>query len=82
MARTWGLKVGGEKKITIVSFDNAFHGRTLASQMAGGIPALKTWIVNLDANMVQVPFPDGFRGPDTSFEGFLRAAGRQGRDAR
>jgi 4-aminobutyrate aminotransferase/diaminobutyrate-pyruvate transaminase/4-aminobutyrate aminotransferase/(S)-3-amino-2-methylpropionate transaminase len=78
LARTWGLKVGGEKKITIVSFDNAFHGRTLASQMAGGIPALKTWIVNLDANMVQVPFPDGFRGPDTSFEGFLRALDAKG----
>lgn len=79
LARTWGLKVGGEKKITVVSFDNAFHGRTLGSQMAGGIPALKNWIVNLDPNMVQVPFPDGFRGgPDTSFEGFLRALNEKG----
>ena len=42
--------------------------------MAGGIPALKIWIVNLDKDLVQVPFPDGFRGePDTSFEGFLDA---------
>jgi 4-aminobutyrate aminotransferase/diaminobutyrate-pyruvate transaminase/4-aminobutyrate aminotransferase/(S)-3-amino-2-methylpropionate transaminase len=46
--------------------------------MAGGIPALKQWIVNLDKDMVQVPFPDGFRGPDTSFEGFLKALDRQG----
>ena len=37
-------------------------------QMAGGIPALKQWIVNLDEDMIQVPFPDGFRGPDTSFD--------------
>ena len=36
--------------------------------MAGGIPALKQWIVNLDKDMVQVPFPDGFRCPDTSFD--------------
>jgi 4-aminobutyrate aminotransferase-like enzyme len=28
--------------------------------------------------MVQVPFPDGFRGPDTSFEGFLKALAAQG----
>jgi 4-aminobutyrate aminotransferase/diaminobutyrate-pyruvate transaminase/4-aminobutyrate aminotransferase/(S)-3-amino-2-methylpropionate transaminase len=78
LARTWGRKTGGDKKITIVSFDNAFHGRTLGAQMAGGIPAIKSWIVNLDKDMVQVPFPDGFRGPDTSFEGFQRALAERG----
>ena len=41
--------------------------------MAGGIPSLKDWIVNLDPHMVQVPFPDGFRHQDTSFDGFLTA---------
>lgn len=47
--------------------------------MAGGIPALKEWIVNLDKDMVQVPFPDGFRGgPDTSFDVFLNALKAQG----
>ena len=70
LARTWGLKVGGREKITFVTFQNAFHGRTLGAQMAGGIPALKAWIVNLDANIVQAPFPDGFRCPDTRFELF------------
>lgn len=78
LARTWGQKAGGSKKIGIVTFDNAFHGRTLGAQMAGGIPALKDWIVNLDPDMVQVPFPDGFRGPDTSFEGFLKALDEKG----
>lgn len=79
LSRTWGLKIGGEQKITIVTFDNAFHGRTLGAQMAGGIPALKQWIVNLDKDMVQVPFPDGFRGgPDTSFDVFLNALKHQG----
>lgn len=78
LARTWGAKVGGQKKIGIVTFDNAFHGRTLGSQMVGGIPALKSWIVNLDRDMVQVPFPDGFRGPDTSFECFLNSLKAQG----
>ncbi len=46
--------------------------------MAGGIPALKEWIVNLDKDMVQVPFPDGFRCPDTSFEKFLSSLAEQG----
>ena len=78
LARTWGQKIGGNNKITIVSFENAFHGRTLGAQMAGGIPALKSWIVNLDKDLVQVPFPDGFRCPDTSFEGFLRALAERG----
>jgi 4-aminobutyrate aminotransferase/(S)-3-amino-2-methylpropionate transaminase len=78
LARTWGLKVGGREKITLVTFNNAFHGRTLGAQMAGGIPSLKQWIVNLDPNIVQVPFPDGFRCPDTRFELFLESLDRQG----
>jgi 4-aminobutyrate aminotransferase/diaminobutyrate-pyruvate transaminase/4-aminobutyrate aminotransferase/(S)-3-amino-2-methylpropionate transaminase len=78
LARTHGLHVGGKKKIGIVTFHNAFHGRTLGAQMAGGIPALKEWIVNLDPDMVQVPFPDGFRCPDTSFDLFLKSLAEQG----
>jgi 4-aminobutyrate aminotransferase/diaminobutyrate-pyruvate transaminase/4-aminobutyrate aminotransferase/(S)-3-amino-2-methylpropionate transaminase len=77
LARTWGKKID-EKKIGIVSYHNAFHGRTLGSQMAGGIPALKSWIVNLDPDMVQVPFPDGFRCPDTRFELFLESLDKSG----
>lgn len=71
LCRAHGTKVGGRQKNVIVSFDKSFHGRTLGSQQAGGIPALKEWIVNLDQGFVQVPFPDGFRTPDTSFDFFL-----------
>jgi 4-aminobutyrate aminotransferase/(S)-3-amino-2-methylpropionate transaminase len=78
LCRTWGRQVSGNGKITVVTFQNAFHGRTLGAQMAGGIPALKDWIVNLDPNMVQVPFPDGFRCPDTSFDLFERSLAEQG----
>lgn len=73
LMRTYGQKVGGKKKIGIVSFQRAFHGRTLGSQQIGGSPALKEWIVNLDPSMWQVPFPDGFWNEDTSFDGFLKA---------
>jgi 4-aminobutyrate aminotransferase/(S)-3-amino-2-methylpropionate transaminase len=78
LARTWGKQLGGEEKITLVTFEGAFHGRTLGAQMAGGIPALKQWIVNLDKNIVQAPFPDGFRCPDTRFELFEESLARQG----
>ena len=80
LCRSHGIKVGGKKKITIVSFHNAFHGRTLGSQQAGGIPALKEWIVNLDTGFVQVPFPDGYRRKDTSFEAFENNLRGQGVD--
>lgn len=73
LCRTHGVRVGGRSKHVIVSYDKAFHGRTLGSQLAGGIPALKDWIVNVDPGFVQVPFPDGFRTVDTSFAGFERA---------
>jgi 4-aminobutyrate aminotransferase-like enzyme len=74
----WGIKNGGRHKHVIVSFHNAFHGRTLGAQQAGGIPALKDWIVNNDPGFVQIPFPDGWRNRYTSFEMFehdLRNAG-------
>jgi len=91
LMRTHGLKTSGGKtsggktsggggggKIGIVTFGNAFHGRTMGAQMAGGIPALKNWIVNLDPAMVQVPFPDGFRQKDVSFDVFLRTLDKAG----
>jgi 4-aminobutyrate aminotransferase/(S)-3-amino-2-methylpropionate transaminase len=78
MARTYGVKTGGRSKHVIVSFEKAFHGRTLGAQQAGGIPELKEWIINLDPGFVQVPFPDGFRTADTSFEGFERALRERG----
>ena len=81
LCRTHGVKAGGRAKHVIVSFDKAFHGRTLGSQQAGGIPALKEWIVNLDRGFVQVPFPDGFRTPDVSFDFFLRCLSEQGVEA-
>src|SRR5215472_1262134 len=73
LCRTHGAKAGGRNKNVIVSFDKAFHGRTLGSQQAGGIPGLKDWIINLDPGFVQIPFPDGWRTADSSFEAFDRA---------
>lgn len=72
LARSHGLATGGTHKIAVVTFANAFHGRTLGAQMAGGIPALKQWIVNHDRDIIQVPFPDGFRNTHTDFTGFVR----------
>ena len=78
MCRTYGVKTGGRKKHVIVSFENAFHGRTMGAQQAGGIPELKSWIVNLDPGFVQVPFPDGFRTRDVSFDRFEGSLREQG----
>jgi len=71
IARAYGHQNGGKDKDVIISFQSDFHGRTMGSQMAGGTPALKDWIVNHDPNMVNVPCPDGFRGP-TDFNVFLK----------
>ena len=78
LCRSHGLKAGGRSKNVIVSFDKAFHGRTLGAQQAGGIPALKDWIGNLDPGFVQIEFPDGFRTTDTSFEFFERSLAEKG----
>jgi len=78
LARTHGRSVGGDGKIGMVSFEGAFHGRTLGAQMMGGSPELKEWIGNLDPAMWQVPFPDGYWCEDTSFDLFLRSLKKQG----
>ncbi len=72
LAKTYALDKHGEKKRVIVGFQNAFHGRTLGAQLAGGMPALKRWIVDEGRTFVQVPFPDGYKNEDISFELFLK----------
>jgi len=61
LARTYGQTKGGSEKIKIVTFEDDFHGRTMGSQMAGGSPSAKEWIVNLDPDMNQVPFPNAYK---------------------
>lgn len=78
LARTKGLKIGGDSRNVMVTFENAFHGRTMGSQLAGGSAALKSWIGGDSPEFVQVPFPDGFRCPDTSFDVFTAALARKG----
>jgi 4-aminobutyrate aminotransferase/(S)-3-amino-2-methylpropionate transaminase len=71
LARTYALEKHGPEKRYIVSFGNAFHGRTLGAQLAGGMEKQKKWIVGEGATFVQVPFPDGYKNEDVSFELFL-----------
>lgn len=71
LSRTYALQKHGPEKRYIVSFNNAFHGRTLGAQLAGGMEKQKQWIVGEGSTFVQVPFPDGYKNEDTSFDLFL-----------
>lgn len=71
LARTYAVNKYGRNKKYFVSFNNAFHGRTLGAQLAGGMAKQKTWIVDEGQTFVQVPFPDGYKNEDTSFDLFL-----------
>lgn len=72
LSKTYAMGKHGPEKKFFVTFDNAFHGRTMGSQLAGGTPAQKEWMGQCDSTFVQVPFPDGFRNEDTDFELFLK----------
>ncbi|MBI2439777.1 MAG: aminotransferase class III-fold pyridoxal phosphate-dependent enzyme [Lentisphaerae bacterium] len=72
LAKTYALEKYSSRKRYIVSFQNAFHGRTMGSQLAGGMPRLKKWLGNLDPSFVQVPFPDGYKNENISFDLFLQ----------
>jgi len=71
----------GVKDAVMVSFTNSFHGRTMGSQLVGGIPSLKEWIGYPDSHFVQVPFPDGgvrCQPEDNDFAAFERVLSAQG----
>jgi 4-aminobutyrate aminotransferase/diaminobutyrate-pyruvate transaminase/4-aminobutyrate aminotransferase/(S)-3-amino-2-methylpropionate transaminase len=78
LAKTYAMEKHGPKKKYLVSFTNSFHGRTLGAQLAGGNPRLKTWIVDEGKTFIQVPFPDGYKNENTSFELFTDALKEQG----
>ncbi len=81
LARTYGIRKGGERKHVIVSFGNAFHGRTLGAQLAGGMDKQKGWIVKSgvqESGFLNVPFPDGFKNENIEFQAFLDALGEAG----
>lgn len=80
LAKTYAMEKHGAQKKYFISFKNAFHGRTLGSQLAGGMDKLKTWISDPDPSFVQVPFPDGYKNEDTSFDLFLRTLKDKGID--
>ena len=78
LARTRGQALGGNRKSILVTFENAFHGRTMGAQWAGGSDALKSWLGEPDPRFVQVPYPDGFRQKDTSFDVFVKTLEEKG----
>lgn len=78
LARAHGLRVGGQQKIGLIGAERGFHGRTLGAQQVGGIPRQKSWIVNEDPAIVQVPFPDGYWTENTSFDLFLETLAKRG----
>src|SRR5208337_4020934 len=78
LIRSHGIRKGGTEKIGVVGAERGFHGRTLGSQQAGGIPGQKRWIVNEDPAIVQAPFPDGYWTENTSFDLFLETLKKKG----
>ncbi|MCL5104773.1 MAG: aminotransferase class III-fold pyridoxal phosphate-dependent enzyme [Armatimonadetes bacterium] len=62
LIRLHGRSISPEK-IHIVSFANSFHGRTMASQSAGGFPSQKEWMGLVPEGFHQIPFPECARCP-------------------
>lgn len=78
LARTYALEKYGPRRKYLVSFQHAFHGRTMGAQLAGGMDEQKRWLGVPEPAFVQVPFPDGYKNTDTSFDLFLATLDRKG----
>lgn len=78
LSRAWAIKNYGQSKRIVLSFQGNFHGRTLGSQLAGGIPALKDWIIDLDKNFIQLPYPNPNELYAQDFNNFLNELNEYG----
>lgn len=78
LAKTYAFEKYGPQRKYLISFKNAFHGRTLGAQLAGGMDKQKTWIVDEGKTFIQVPFPDGYKNEDISFDLFLDTLKKKG----
>lgn len=78
LAKTYAKEKYGPHKKYFIGFNNAFHGRTMGAQLAGGMEKGKAWMVDRDQTFKQVPFPDGYKNEDTSFDLFLKSLAEQG----
>ena len=78
LSKTYAMEKHGPQKKYFVSFDNAFHGRTMGAQLAGGMDKQKKWLGESDQTFVHIPFPDGYKTEDTSFDLFLRTLKEKG----
>ncbi len=78
LSKTYALEKHGPRKKYFVTFRNAFHGRTMGSQLAGGMDRLKKWIGACDPTFIQVPFPDGYKNENVSFDLFLSTLREKG----
>ncbi len=80
LSKTYAMEKYGPHKKYFVTFNNAFHGRTMGAQLAGGMDKLKKWMGESDKSFVQVPFPDGYKNQDVSFDLFLKTLAAKGVD--
>ncbi len=72
LAKTYSQEKHGPARKYFVTFKNAFHGRTLGAQLAGGMDKQKAWIIDEGHTFIQVPFPDGYKNQDVSFDLFVK----------
>ncbi len=78
LSKTYALEKHGPRKSVFVSFQNGFHGRTMGAQLAGGNSRQKKWLGECCPRFVQVPFPDGYKNSDTSFDLFRKTLAEKG----
>jgi 4-aminobutyrate aminotransferase / (S)-3-amino-2-methylpropionate transaminase / 5-aminovalerate transaminase len=78
LARIHGRKTN-PKRVGIISFLGAMHGKTLGALMVGGKTKEKHWIVNHDPDMYHLPFPDESATAET-FHSDLESLKNQGVD--
>lgn len=71
LSKTYALAKHGPHKKYFVTFEYGFHGRTMGAQLAGGSEKAKAWMIDRDRTFVQVPFPDGYKNENISFDLFL-----------
>jgi len=71
LAKTYAMEKHGPQKKYLVSFNNAFHAGHLEHNLQAVCQNKKSGSVKKGKHFIQVPFPDGYKNENTSFDLFL-----------
>jgi len=77
LSKTFAMEKYAAEKIPGLGFSRV-PWENDGAQLAGACKDKRSWLGEIDRSFVQVPFPDGYKNEDTSFDLFIQSLKKLG----